>query len=98
MKLMNSVTEIYRLHIKQPPSRTSIEGHESEPEWAEYKIKESNMFTVDKYQQVTSFTFFKNYTHKNKIYILKIWVFGLEIYRGNALSNAYVFSSDWIIS
>ncbi|XP_020257591.1 uncharacterized protein LOC109834091 [Asparagus officinalis] len=43
------------LYIKQAPSRTSIEGHESEPEWEEYKIKETNMFTVDKYQQIGFF-------------------------------------------
>lgn len=42
------------LYIKQPTSSTSISGYEDEePEWAEYKIKESNMFTVDKYQQVS---------------------------------------------
>lgn len=46
------VFEYCRLYIKQPPSRTSISGHDPEPEWAEYKIKETNMFTVDKYQQV----------------------------------------------
>lgn len=44
---------VCRLYIKQPPSRTSIAGdEEEEPEWLEYKIKETNMFTVDKYQQV----------------------------------------------
>lgn len=41
-----------RLYIKQPQSGTSIAEHDEEPEWAEYKIKETNMFTVDKYQQV----------------------------------------------
>lgn len=54
--------DFYRLYIKQAPSRTSIEGHESEPEWEEYKIKETNMFTVDKYQQVNLFFSFFNYT------------------------------------
>lgn len=44
-----------RLYIKQPPSSTLISGYEEEPEWAEYKIKETNMFTVDKYQQVNAF-------------------------------------------
>lgn len=48
---------MYRLYIKQPPSRTSVEDNESETEWAEYKIKETNLFTVDKYQQVTIFPF-----------------------------------------
>lgn len=48
-----------RLYIKQPPSSTSISGYEEEePEWAEYKIKETNMFTVDKYQQVVFFVSF----------------------------------------
>lgn len=48
-----------RLYIKQPPSSTSISGYEEEePEWAEYKIKETNMFTVDKYQQVVIFVLF----------------------------------------
>ena len=44
-----------RLYIKQPPSTTSCSGDDCESEWFEYKIKETNMFTVDKYQQV-SFT------------------------------------------
>lgn len=41
-----------RLYIKQPSSNTSISGDDDDTEWAEYKIKETNMFTVDKYQQV----------------------------------------------
>ncbi|KAJ8421738.1 hypothetical protein Cgig2_032775 [Carnegiea gigantea] len=40
---------VRRLYIKQPPL------YGEEPEWAEYKIKESNMFTVDKYQQIGFF-------------------------------------------
>jgi hypothetical protein len=44
---------ICRLYIKQASSEITFVGEEeSEPEWAEYKIKETNMFTVDKYQQV----------------------------------------------
>lgn len=43
---------IVRLYIKQCPSNTKASGESDEPEWAEYKIKETNMFTVDKYQQV----------------------------------------------
>ena len=43
-----------RLYIKQSPSSTSISNYDEEPEWAEYKIKETNMFTADKYQQVSS--------------------------------------------
>lgn len=38
---------IQTLYIKQ----ASVSGYEDEEEWAEYKIKETNMFTVDKYQQ-----------------------------------------------
>ncbi|VVB09227.1 unnamed protein product [Arabis nemorensis] len=44
------------LYIKQPTSATSVaEEEEEEPEWVEYKIKETNMFTVDKYQQIGYF-------------------------------------------
>ncbi|KAH7660734.1 Lipocalins domain-containing protein [Dioscorea alata] len=50
------ISLIQSLYIKQPPSRTSIAGdEEEEPEWLEYKIKETNMFTVDKYQQIGFF-------------------------------------------
>ncbi|KAL9262518.1 hypothetical protein AKJ16_DCAP22555, partial [Drosera capensis] len=49
------ISLIQTLYIKQPPSNTSISGVVDEPEWAEYKIKESNMFTVDKYQQICFF-------------------------------------------
>uniref|UniRef100_A0A0D9VZ96 Uncharacterized protein n=1 Tax=Leersia perrieri TaxID=77586 RepID=A0A0D9VZ96_9ORYZ len=46
-----------RLYIKQASSQISIVDEEdSEPEWVEYKIKETNMFTVDKYQQIGFFT------------------------------------------
>uniref|UniRef100_A0A0D3A2K2 Uncharacterized protein n=1 Tax=Brassica oleracea var. oleracea TaxID=109376 RepID=A0A0D3A2K2_BRAOL len=41
-----------RLYIKQATSATSVaDEEEEEAEWVEYKIKETNMFTVDKYQQ-----------------------------------------------
>ncbi|KFK33785.1 hypothetical protein AALP_AA5G060000 [Arabis alpina] len=44
------------LYIKQPTSATSVaEEEEEEQEWVEYKIKETNMFTVDKYQQIGFF-------------------------------------------
>ncbi|XP_074285532.1 uncharacterized protein LOC141611026 [Silene latifolia] len=49
------ISLIQTLYIKQPPSTTSVSGHVEEAEWAEYKIKESNMFTVDKYQQLGFF-------------------------------------------
>lgn len=43
----------HRLYIKQATSATSVaDEEEEEAEWVEYKIKETNMFTVDKYQQV----------------------------------------------
>lgn len=48
----------FRLYIKQPTSATSVsEEDEEEAEWVEYKIKETNMFTVDKYQQVSYFVY-----------------------------------------
>ncbi|PON65989.1 Lipocalin [Parasponia andersonii] len=48
------ISLIQTLYIKQPPS--SISGDDVEElEWAEYKIKETNMFTVDKYQQIGFF-------------------------------------------
>lgn len=43
------------LYIKQPLSTTVTSGSEPELEWGEYKIKETNMFTVDKYQQIGFF-------------------------------------------
>lgn len=43
------ISLIQTLYIKQPPL------YGEEPEWAEYKVKESNMFTVDKYQQIGFF-------------------------------------------
>ncbi|XP_010528373.1 PREDICTED: uncharacterized protein LOC104805490 [Tarenaya hassleriana] len=46
---------IQSLYIKQRPSTTSVAEEEEEPEWVEYKIKETNMFTVDKYQQIGFF-------------------------------------------
>lgn len=49
------ISLIQTLYIKQPSSSTSIAGYDDEPEWAEYKIKETNMFTVDKYQQIGFF-------------------------------------------
>ncbi|KDP27190.1 hypothetical protein JCGZ_19889 [Jatropha curcas] len=45
------ISLIQTLYIKQP----TISGYDEEPEWAEYKIKETNMFTVDKYQQIGFF-------------------------------------------
>ncbi|KAG9439699.1 hypothetical protein H6P81_019864 [Aristolochia fimbriata] len=49
------VSLIQTLYIQQPPSRTSCPDDDPEVEWEEYKIKETNMFTVDKYQQIGFF-------------------------------------------
>ncbi|KAJ4961823.1 hypothetical protein NE237_021733 [Protea cynaroides] len=49
------ISLIQTLYIRQPPASTSISGVDPEPEWAEYKIKETNMFTVDKYLQIEFF-------------------------------------------
>ncbi|OVA13400.1 protein of unknown function DUF3598 [Macleaya cordata] len=49
------ISLIQTLYIKQPQSSTSISGSDPEVEWGEYKIKETNMFTVDKYQQIGFF-------------------------------------------
>ncbi|XP_020222632.1 uncharacterized protein LOC109805088 [Cajanus cajan] len=46
---------IQTLYIKQPSSSTAVNRDENDAEWAEYKIKETNMFTVDKYQQIGFF-------------------------------------------
>ncbi|XP_073004891.1 uncharacterized protein [Typha latifolia] len=48
------ISLIQTLYIKQPPSRTFVDD-DAESEWMEYKIKETNMFTVDKYQQIGFF-------------------------------------------
>ncbi|CAM8991186.1 unnamed protein product [Rhodiola kirilowii] len=49
------ISLIQTLYIRQPLSNTSISGSDEQPEWWEYKIKETNMFTVDKYQQIGFF-------------------------------------------
>ncbi|KAM3286491.1 hypothetical protein P3S67_025290 [Capsicum chacoense] len=54
------------LYIKQPP----FSGNDDEPEWFEYKIKETNMFTVDKYQQIGFFL-------KEKAYALRYQTAGM---------------------
>lgn len=48
------ISLIQTLYIRQKSS-VSLPGNDDEPEWAEYKIKETNMFTVDKYQQIGFF-------------------------------------------
>ncbi|KGN52491.1 uncharacterized protein LOC101202842 [Cucumis sativus] len=48
------ISLIQTLYIKQKSS-VSLPRNDDEPEWAEYKIKETNMFTVDKYQQIGFF-------------------------------------------
>ncbi|KAM2537765.1 hypothetical protein TB2_023279 [Malus domestica] len=49
------ISLIQTLYIKQAPSSTSFSELDEEVEWADYKIKETNMFTVDKYQQIGFF-------------------------------------------
>ncbi|GAV61721.1 DUF3598 domain-containing protein [Cephalotus follicularis] len=49
------ISLIQTLYIKQSSSSNSISACDEELEWAEYKIKETNMFTVDKYQQIGFF-------------------------------------------
>lgn len=52
----NLISLLQSLYIKQASSAISIVDEEdSEPEWVEYKIKETNIFTVDKYQQIGFF-------------------------------------------
>lgn len=47
------ISLIQTLYIKQSSSSYSASQSDPEAEWAEYKIKETNMFTADKYQQST---------------------------------------------
>ncbi|KAM0006912.1 putative Cell division topological specificity factor MinE, calycin [Helianthus debilis subsp. tardiflorus] len=49
------ISLIQTLYIKQCSSSYSASGGDEEDEWAEYKIKETNMFTADKYQQIGFF-------------------------------------------
>ncbi|XP_031114776.1 uncharacterized protein LOC116018891 isoform X2 [Ipomoea triloba] len=49
------ISLIQTLYIRQPQSTTSFSGEDYETEWYEYKIKETNLFTVDKYQQIGFF-------------------------------------------
>lgn len=67
------ISLIQTLYIKQPSSSISVSGDDEEPEWAEYKIKESNMFTVDKYQQI-------NFFPKEKAFALRYQTAGMLDY------------------
>ncbi|KAJ7971022.1 protein of unknown function (DUF3598) [Quillaja saponaria] len=49
------ISLIQTLYIKQSSSSTTFSGYDDKPEWAEYKIKETNIFTADKYQQIGFF-------------------------------------------
>ncbi|KAL8251220.1 hypothetical protein R6Q59_034913 [Mikania micrantha] len=49
------ISLIQTLYIKQSSSIYSTSRDDYEDEWAEYKIKETNMFTADKYQQIGFF-------------------------------------------
>ncbi|XP_057768697.1 uncharacterized protein LOC130988759 isoform X2 [Salvia miltiorrhiza] len=62
----NELTSLIQsLYIRQPPLNPK-----DEPEWFEYKIKETNMFTVDKYQQIGFF-------HKEKAFALRYQTAGM---------------------
>lgn len=51
------------LSIKQPPSKTFISGEDAEEsEWAEFKLDETNLLTIDKQQQVGYFPRERAYT------------------------------------
>lgn len=47
------ISLIQTLYIKQSSSSYSPSKTDHEAEWAEYKIKETNIFTAEKYQQCT---------------------------------------------
>ncbi|KAF0915490.1 hypothetical protein E2562_036533 [Oryza meyeriana var. granulata] len=65
------ISLLQSLYIKQASSQISIVDEEdSEPEWVEYKIKETNMFTVDKYQQIGFF-------HEEKAFALRYQTAGM---------------------
>lgn len=49
------ISLIQTLYIKQSSSSYSPSKTDHEAEWAEYKIKETNMFTAEKYQQIGFF-------------------------------------------
>ncbi|XP_024978512.1 uncharacterized protein LOC112515810 [Cynara cardunculus var. scolymus] len=49
------ISLIQTLYIKQCSSSYSASETDYEAEWAEYKIKETNMFTAEKYQQIGFF-------------------------------------------
>ncbi|XP_078442412.1 glutamate NMDA receptor subunit epsilon-1, putative (DUF3598) [Wolffia australiana] len=49
------ISLIQTLYIKQAPSKTFSPEDDGGPEWIEYKIKETNIFTADKYQQISFF-------------------------------------------
>lgn len=63
---------VCRLYIKQAQSSTSFSGDDEEPEWAEYRIKETNVFTADKYQQVCSSNTFKDVEFVCRMCICKV--------------------------
>lgn len=49
------ISLLQTLYIKQASSSYSSSEADLEVEWAEYKIKETNMFTAEKYQQIGFF-------------------------------------------
>ncbi|KAL5990896.1 hypothetical protein ACLOJK_011801 [Asimina triloba] len=70
IQTLSFLVGIYRLYIKQPPSATFVSDSDPESEWMEYKIKETNMFTVDKYQQI-------GYFPKEKAFALRYQTAGM---------------------
>eukprot|EP01018_Ginkgo_biloba_P014164 Gb_30961 [translate_table: standard] len=59
------VSLLQTLKIKQPSSKTSISDQE-DPEWDEYKLRETNMFTVDRHQQIGFFPEDKAYSLRHQ--------------------------------
>ncbi|GLJ15400.1 hypothetical protein SUGI_0252780 [Cryptomeria japonica] len=49
------VSLMQTLKIKQAPPKTSILGGHTEPEWEEYKLRETNLFTIDNHEQIGFF-------------------------------------------
>ncbi|KAL3696190.1 hypothetical protein R1sor_010266 [Riccia sorocarpa] len=55
------VALLQTLNIKQPPPKTRTAGESEEPMWADYKLDETNLFTVERRQQIGYFSGEKAY-------------------------------------
>uniref|UniRef100_A0A0E0KJ94 Uncharacterized protein n=1 Tax=Oryza punctata TaxID=4537 RepID=A0A0E0KJ94_ORYPU len=64
------ISLLQSLYIKQASSQISFVDEEDSEEWVEYKIKETNMFTADKYQQIGFF-------HEEKAFALRYQTAGM---------------------